>query len=141
MIGVKTGIITALEVEDKHSGDSPRLQPLMHQTAQQFKINDLCADMAYLSEGNLQAITEIGATPLIPFKSNSKPNRPGVWNKAFHWFNLHREEFLKRYHQRAMLKVYSRQSSGCLEIDAKGKPKCRCVTKRCANVWPSTLRC
>jgi transposase len=25
----------------------------------------------------------------------------GVWAKCFHYFNLHREEFLSRYHQRS----------------------------------------
>jgi transposase len=39
--------------------------------------------------------------PLIPFKSNSKPTRAGVWNTAFHYFHLHSEEFLQRYHQRS----------------------------------------
>ena len=42
MVGTKNGIITALEVEEKNTADCPRLQPLMNQTAQQFKINDLC---------------------------------------------------------------------------------------------------
>ncbi len=139
MIGVKTGIITALEVEDKSSGDSPRLQPLMHKTAQQFKINDLCADMAYLSEGNLQAITDIGATPLIPFKSNSKPTRPGVWNKAFHWFNLHREEFLHRYHQRsniesvfsAIKRMFGDACRGKTEVSMRNEALCKCL---CHNI-------
>jgi transposase len=139
MVGTKTGIITALEVEEKFSGDSPRLQPLMHQTAKQFKINDLCADMAYLSEGNLQAITDIGATPLIPFKSNSKPNRPGVWNKAYHWFNLHREEFLKRYHQRsniesafsAIKRVFGDSVRSKTEVSMRNEALCKCL---CHNI-------
>jgi transposase len=37
-----------------------------------------------------------------PFKSsNTKAKYPGAWNKAFHFFNLHREEFLERYHARS----------------------------------------
>jgi transposase len=46
-------------------------------------------------------VADIGATPFIPFKSNSVAGRPGVWDKAFHFFNLHRDEFLARYHQRS----------------------------------------
>jgi len=43
----------------------------------------------------------VGASAFIPFKSNSNLNSPGVWNTAFHYFNLHREEFLAKYHQRS----------------------------------------
>ena len=38
---------------------------------------------------------------MIPFKTNSSATRPGVWNNAYHFFNLHREEFLNRYHRRS----------------------------------------
>lgn len=73
----------------------------MEATAKRFSISDLCADKAYLSEGNLQAIADIGANAFIPFKSNSRASRPGVWNNAFHFFNLHRETFMSRYHNRS----------------------------------------
>jgi transposase len=101
MIGVQTNVVTAVEVLDKDSHDSRQLEPLMNLTAQRFQIHDLCADKAYLSENILQAISDIGATALIPFKTNSVPSRPGVWNTAYHYFNLHREEFIRRYHQRS----------------------------------------
>jgi len=101
VVGVKTNVITAIEVTDKNGGDSPQLQPLINATAQRFKIQDFTADMAYLSEDNLNAIVATGANPLIPFKSNSAAARPGIWNRMFHYFNFKREEFLKRYHQRS----------------------------------------
>ena len=48
----------------------------------------------------------VGATPLIPFKVNSvaftpKHRRDRVWERAYHYFNLHRDEFQSRYHQRS----------------------------------------
>ena len=50
----------------------------------------------------MEAIDALGATALIPFKSNAKGNSRGqLWSKAFHYFNFKREEFLKRYHQRS----------------------------------------
>ncbi|HTQ38285.1 MAG TPA: transposase [Pirellulales bacterium] len=101
MIGCLTNVVTACEVLDKESADSPMLKPLMNETAKQFKIGDLCADAAYLSENNLQSIADIGGSGFIAFKRNSTASRPGVWNKSFHLFNLHREEFLARYHQRS----------------------------------------
>jgi transposase len=101
MIGCKTDVITAAEVLDKESGDVTQLPSLLHATAQKFRISDLCADKAYLSEDALCVVSQVGATALIPFKSNSVPGRPGVWDTAYHYFNLHREEFLARYHQRS----------------------------------------
>jgi transposase len=101
MIGAKTNVVTAVEVLDKESADINSLLPLMDATDKRFKVNDLCADKAYLAEWSLQAITDRGATPMIPFKSNSTSSHPGVWNNAYHFFNLHRDEFLARYHQRS----------------------------------------
>ena len=101
VVGVQTNVVTAVDVLDAYSGDHDNLKPLMERTAEQFKIGDVCADKAYLSEYNLQAIADIGGKAFIPFKSNSAPTRRGVWNTAFHYFNLHREEFLAHYHQRS----------------------------------------
>ncbi len=101
MVGCKTNVITAVEILDANSGDHDQLQPLMLETAKRFTVGDLCADKAYLSEVNLQAISDAGVSAFIPFKTNSVASRPGVWNNAFHFFNLHRDEFLARYHQRS----------------------------------------
>lgn len=101
MIGTKTNVVTAVAVLGKDTNDGVMLEPLLQQTQEQFQIAELSADKAYLSEKNLQLIEDVGAKALIPFKSNSKPSRPGVWNNAYHFFNLHREEFLARYHQRS----------------------------------------
>jgi transposase len=101
MVGVNTNVVTAVEVLDSYSGDHDNLVPLMHRTAEQFQIGEVSADKAYLSEVNLHAITAIGGKAFIPFKSNSKPRHPGVWNSAYHFFNLHRQTFLEHYHQRS----------------------------------------
>lgn len=101
IVGVATNVVTAAEVLDKDSNDGVMLKPLMNATPQQFRITDLTGDKAYLSETNLCAIAGAGANALIPFKSNSRAGRPGVWDSAYHYFNLHREEFLHRYHQRS----------------------------------------
>jgi transposase len=101
MIGCTTNIVTAVEVLHKDSNDGTMLQPLMQATAERFTIGDLSADKAYLTVANLQAVSDIGANAFIPFKTNSVPSTPGVWNTAFHYFNLHREAFMERYHQRS----------------------------------------
>jgi transposase len=46
--------------------------------------------------------------PYIPFKSNSVPDSRGsygakseVWTRMFHFYSLHRAEFLQHYHKRS----------------------------------------
>ena len=65
------------------------------------------ADKAYLSRNNLRAVEAVGGTAYIPFKSNSLP-RPRrhksvdrTWEKAFHLFSFHKDEFYEHYHQRS----------------------------------------
>lgn len=64
---------------------------------------EISADKAYLSRKNLKAIVDAGATPFIPFKSNSRPESHGdsLWAKTYHYFSLYREEFLNHYHKRS----------------------------------------
>ena len=99
MCGVKTNIVSAVEISD--SGDAPQLPGLLATTRQTFKVAEVCADMAYSSEENLCRITGADAAALIPFKSNSTPAKGGIWAKLFHYFNLNRDEFLAKYHQRS----------------------------------------
>lgn len=51
---------------------------------------------------NLEIIADRGINSFIPFKSsNTKAKYPSARNKAFHFFNLHRDNFLQRYHARS----------------------------------------
>lgn len=101
MTGVKTNVITAVEIHDQHTGDSPLLPSLLNTTQANFDVNEVSADMGYLSETNFQAVIDAGAKPFIPFKSNCSDTRGGLWAKMFHYFHLQRDEFLKHYHQRS----------------------------------------
>ena len=69
-------------------------------------MSEVSADKAYLSKKNLRAIEAAGATPFIPFKTNSvarvrNHGRDLVWERAFHYYSLYREEFLAHYHKRS----------------------------------------
>lgn len=107
MIGVRTNVVTAAEVTDRDSHDYKAFAGLVETTAAQpFTIERVAADKAYSGRGNLEAVTRIGATPSIPFKSNAHPAPVGkapsaVWSKLYHFFHLHREEFLAEYHERS----------------------------------------
>jgi transposase len=59
------------------------------------------ADKGYSSIENIEAICAAGATPYIAFKSSATGASGGLWEKAFLYYSLHREEFLEHYHQRS----------------------------------------
>ena len=106
LTGVKTNIVTAADVTDVIGNDSPHLIPFLKTTAENFTINEVSADKAYLSKKNLRAIQAMGATPYIPFKTNSVPFTPNhgkdeVWMQAYYFYHLHRAEFLEYYHKRS----------------------------------------
>jgi len=103
MCGVKTNIVTSVEVTGRYSNDSPHFKPLVKATARNFKMRDVDADKAYLSKGNLELVATLGATPFVPFKSNTTGEGEGslLWEKLWHYYQLNREDFLTHYHQRS----------------------------------------
>jgi hypothetical protein len=73
--GVKTNIVTSVEVSDGYAHDYPFFKPLVEQTAKiGFKMKEISADKGYLGATNMLASLQKGAIPYIPFKSNSVPH-------------------------------------------------------------------
>lgn len=120
MCGVKTNIITAVEIGGKNAHDSPMLPALIEKTSDNFTMSEVSADKAYGSIKNYDAISYVGAVPYIPFKeyqSYKDPDRPRnqwsrqtrsdrvvnhlLWNKMYHLFKFHEEEFRAHYHKRS----------------------------------------
>lgn len=100
--GVKTNIVTAVEIADRDAHDSPMFKTLIEATATNFKVEEVVGDKAYLSNENLELVERLGAIPFVPFKVNSGPGKPGsIWEKMFLYNNLRREEFLGHYHKRS----------------------------------------
>jgi transposase len=100
--GVKTNVVTAVQIGGPHDGDSPMFKPLVEQTAVNFKVDAVPADKAYLSHDNLALVNSLGGTAYVPFKSNSLQGEAGtLWEKMYLYYNLHREDFLRKYHQRS----------------------------------------
>lgn len=81
--------------------DCPQLPSLLATTAQRFDVKEVSADLAYSSKNNLRVITDMGATPYIPFKRNAIEDSGGWWAKLVHFFSLNKEEFLTHYHRRS----------------------------------------
>ncbi len=103
MCGVKTNVVTSVEITGRYSNDSPHFKPLVKATARNFKIREVEADKAYLSKSNLELVDKLGGKPYIPFKSNTtgESEESELWEKLWHIFRYNREEFLSYYHKRS----------------------------------------
>ncbi len=103
--GVKTNIITSIEITGENGSDSPQFAPLVQSTASNgFCLQEVLADKAYSSRANNSLVGELGGTPYIPFKVNATGKTKGnsrIWKKMFHYFLLHQEEFDQHYHKRS----------------------------------------
>ncbi|HYR75894.1 MAG TPA: transposase [Pyrinomonadaceae bacterium] len=109
MCGVKTNIVTSVEISDGYANDYNYFKPLVETTAANgFNLSEVSADKAYLGGENLLTTLRHGAIPYIPFKTNSKPSalstygaKSTLWDRMFHFYMQHREEFLGHYHKRS----------------------------------------
>jgi transposase len=100
--GVKTNIVTAVEIAGRDANDCPMFKPLVETTAVNFNVKEVPADKAYLSHDNLALVERLGGTAYVPFKSNSQRGEAGtLWEKMFFYYNFRRDDFLKHYHQRS----------------------------------------
>ncbi|MGI9071931.1 MAG: transposase [Bryobacteraceae bacterium] len=101
MIGVKTNIVTSVEVTDPSKHDSPYLPVLLEATTKRFQVAEVSADKGYSSKKNVEAVVKAGATPYIPFISNRTGQGPELWRKLWHFYEFNRSEFLASYHKRS----------------------------------------
>jgi len=49
MCGVKTNVVTAVEIGEKNSTDSPLLPAMVETTARNFRLSEVSADKGYAS--------------------------------------------------------------------------------------------
>lgn len=113
LVGTSTNVIAAASVTDRNAHDSPEFAPLVLKGAESFDIHDVAADKAYASRKNVAVVADIGANPWIALRSNmqaastvtimgERANRDTIaWRWLYHMYNLHRDDFLARYHARS----------------------------------------
>src|SRR5882724_7539121 len=101
MCGVKTNVVTAVEIREKDASDTKLLPDLVNNTAVHFDMREVSADKGYSSVNNTNVIAGYGATPYIAFKSIHSGAAGGLWEKMFHYFAFNRQEFLGHYHKRS----------------------------------------
>ncbi|MFQ5532072.1 MAG: transposase, partial [Candidatus Nanoarchaeia archaeon] len=105
--GVKTNIITSVEITEGKANDSPMFNPLLRDTAKHFTVKEISADKAYSSKANLELAKELGAMPYIPFKSNVTGKSKGspIWANLFKYFIENYMEFAEHYHKRSNIET------------------------------------
>jgi transposase len=110
MTGVRTNVVTSVEITDYRGADYNQFPALVAATAENFELRDVTADKAYLGKSNLQAVADAGGTLYIPFKKtpaiHAVANRQPLpwapaWTKMYHQFAYQRDTFLAHYHQRS----------------------------------------
>lgn len=101
MCGVKTNVVTAVEIHGRDAQDSPILPSLLATTAKNFNVSEVSADKGYSSINNAAVVASYGATPFIAYKAGHTGKGGGVWEKMFHFFSYQRDVFLEHYHKRS----------------------------------------
>ena len=109
LIGTKTNVIAAASITDRNANDSPQFAPLMQVGSESFDIQTITADKAYGSRANVALSAQLGASPYIALRSNAqsavvwrqRQKDSTAWRWLWHLYNLHRDEFLSRYHARS----------------------------------------
>ena len=102
MCGVKTHIVTSVDISGWEAHDTTYFAPLVEETARHFQMAEVTADKAYLSHKNTALAEAVGALPFIPFKSNTVPTvEVSAWGRMYHYFMLNRDQFLEHYHKRS----------------------------------------
>jgi len=106
MCGVKTHVVTSVEVTPTETADAPQFPQLLNNTAKTFEINEVSADKAYSSKKNLHSVMAVNGTPYIPFKSYCTGTQrhgayDGLWQRMWHFYSFNRDAFLAHYHKRS----------------------------------------
>jgi transposase len=125
MVGVETHIVTAVEVTPSNVSDAPLLPRLAQRTVASFDAHEISADKAYLSRDNVTEIDRLGATPYIPFKSNTvaplEPPAGSPWARMWHTYSSRPDEFLACYHRRSNVETVFSMVKGKFGDGLRGK--------------------
>lgn len=105
MCGVKTHIITAVDIRGPHAADTNSFPCLLKKTAETFCVKEVSADKAYFSRANFVLAEKIKARPYIPFKNNATGMGPPQLEKMYYHFQLRREDFMRHYHKRSNIET------------------------------------
>lgn len=124
--GVKSNIVTALNVETKSGNDNEIFREHVDKTAKNFKCNEFSGDGKYWCKENCKKVNEVGAKPYFKVWKNWAGKSRGcmLWKKMNLEFKDNPKQYGKHYHKRSNVeatnhskkvlhgdKVYSRLKS------------------------------
>jgi len=147
MCGVKTNVVTAVEMTEGFSADSPQFKPLVEATAKNFVMQEVSADKAYLSTANLQTVVDNHAQPYIPFKTNSAKEKtqqrsvPAIWKQMFHLYSYNTERFLQHYHKRSNVETTFHMIKAKFGIALRSKSKTAQINEALCKVLCHNICC
>jgi transposase len=106
MCGVKTNVVTSVEVSHRFANDSPFLKPLLETTlGGGFGVKELSADKGYDSHKNRMLVLVKGAQPYIPYREmregETRKNKGATWERLYHLYKYNEAEFNAHYHKRS----------------------------------------
>mgnify|MGYP001570508569 CR=1 FL=1 len=101
--GVKSNIITALNVEIKSGNDNKIMREHVDKTNENFKINEWSGDGKYWCKDNCRKVTEVGAKPYFMVWKNWSGKSRGCmpWKIMNLESKNNPEEYGKHYHKRS----------------------------------------
>jgi hypothetical protein len=119
-INAETGMITGVELTDNGAHDSSQLETLLGETASAGgTVGKVGGDGAYDTWDSYEAISEVGATPIIPPQKNAKIKKHGHCkgpplprDQAIRYIRAHGRKKWKQdhnYHQRSLVEAVMRQ--------------------------------
>ena len=108
MCGVKTNIVTSVEISERHSHDTLYFPRLLDATAQGgFQMKEVSADKGYDSFNNRRLTLVKGAIPYIPhreFAYNLK-EKSELWKRMYYFYKFKEAEFKQHYHKRSNIET------------------------------------
>ena len=101
--GVKSNIVTALNIETKSGRDNEIFREHVDKTVKNFKANEFSGDGKYWCKENCWKVVEAGAKPYFKVHSNWAGNSRGCmpWKLMNLEFKNNPEEYGKHYHKRS----------------------------------------
>jgi transposase len=103
MCGVRTNVITSIEVTPGTVSDFNMFPALVESTAKRFQMKEVSADKGYSSRKCMEVVSKHGAIPYIAFRKHSRGLAQGsqIWRTMFVYFRDHKDEFMAHYHLRS----------------------------------------
>ncbi|HKP38493.1 MAG TPA: transposase [Pyrinomonadaceae bacterium] len=150
MCGVKTNVVTAVEVTDRYANDSPQFAPLVRTTGRNFTMNQVSADKAYSSKMNLQTVVDHNAQPFIAFKSNAVESSPtnksyskssATWARMFHYYSFNKNRFMQCYHKRSNVETTFSMIKAKFGDSLRSKTKTAQINEALCKVLAHNLCC